>query len=148
MDKAEKGTTPRNLLRLCFWKAVPKKMICFLRVFCTLPQLQHFSLVLSTSSTWFLHEKAPEGFPKGSEGVSSCTFETDGHSFRKDCSSFEKYYIYMRFLKRIAHFQKNAELHVMLHLLKSCAFLWICTWQRHVYIYIYIYIHSKRMVAL
>lgn len=54
-------------------------------------------------------------------------------------------YIYnIRFLKRIARFQKNAELHVMLHLLKSCAFLWICTWQRHVYIYI----HSKRMVAL
>lgn len=143
MDKAEKGTTPRNLLRLCFWKAVPKKMIRFLRVFCTLPQLQDFSLVLSTSSTWFLHEKAPEGFPKGSEGVSSCTFETDGHSFRKDCSSFEKYlyyiyiYIRIRFLKRIAHFQKNVELYVMLHLLNSCAFLWICTWQRHVYIYIY-----------
>jgi len=95
MDKAEKGTTPRNLLRLCFWKAVPKKMIRFLRVFCTLPQLQDFSLVLSTSSTWFLHEKAPEGFPKGSEGVSSCTFETDGHSFRKDCSSFEKYLYYI-----------------------------------------------------
>ena len=113
-------------------------MIRFLRVFCTLPQLQEFSLVLSTSSTWFLHEKAPEGFQKVPKGCHRAPLKQMGILSGKIALLLKVLvlyiYIRIRFLKRIAHFQKNVELYVMLHLLNSCAFLWICTWQRHIYI--------------
>ena len=132
-----------------FGKLFLKKWFAFWGFFAPFPSCRIFLLFFPRVLLGFFMKRLQKASQKVPKGCHRAPLKQMGILSGKIALLLKStIYIYIRFLKRIAHFQKNAELHVMLHLLKSCAFLWICTWQRHVYIHIYIYIHSKRMVAL
>lgn len=121
-----------------FGKLFLKKWFAFWGFFAPFPSCRIFLLFFPRVLLGFFMkrlQKASQKVPKGCHRAPLKQMGILSGKIALLLKSTCTIYIRIRFLKRIAHFQKNVELYVMLHLLNSCAFLWICTWQRHVYIY-------------